>query len=164
MAGEFSFDIVSRVDSMEVKNAVDQAQKELANRYDFKGSVCSIELIKGDIINLVAEDEFKMSQLYDILTTKLIRRNIDLRSVVKGKLEPGAGISVKCAVTFKAGISQDEARALIKKIKEKGLKVQAQIQGDTVRVSAKVKDDLQKTIQLVKGLELEFPVDFVNYR
>lgn len=164
MAAEYSFDIVSRVDGMEIKNAVDQAQKELANRYDFKGSVSSIELLKGNVINLTADDEFKMNQLYDILATKLIRRNVDLRSVQKGKLEPGAGISVKCTVTFKAGLSQDEAKALVKKIKEKGLKVQAQIQGDSVRVSGKVKDDLQKTIQYVKGLELDYPVDFVNYR
>jgi len=164
MAGEYSFDIVSRVDGMEVKNAVDQAQKELANRYDFKGSLSSIELQKGNGIVLVAEDEFKMNQLYDILATKLVRRNVDLRSAQKGKLEPGAGLSVRCTVTFKSGLSQDEARALVKKIKEKGLKVQAQIQGDAVRVSGKVKDELQKTIQFVKGLELDYPVDFVNYR
>lgn len=164
MAGDYSFDIVSRVDGMEVKNAVNQAQKELANRYDFKGSVSSIELQKDGSINLVAEDEFRMDQLYDILATKLIRRNVDLRSVQKSKLEPGAGISVKCTVTFKAGLSQDEARALVKKIKDKGLKVQAQIQGDAVRVSGKSKDDLQKIIQFVKGLELDYPVDFVNYR
>lgn len=164
MAGDFSFDIVSRVDGMEVKNAVNQAQKELANRYDFKGSVSSIELQKDGSILLVAEDEFRMDQLYDILATKLIRRNVDLRAVQKSKLEPGAGLSVRCTVAFKAGLSQDEARALVKKIKELGLKVQAQIQGDSVRVSGKSKDDLQKVIRFVKGLQLDYPVEFVNYR
>ncbi|MBX3119647.1 MAG: YajQ family cyclic di-GMP-binding protein [Fimbriimonadaceae bacterium] len=164
MASEFSFDIVSQVDSMEVKNAVDQAQRELANRYDFKGSIASIELEKNNDIHLLAEDEFRMGQLKDILISKLVKRGIDLRSVEDGKLEPGAGISVKQTITFKVGIAQDQAKPLIKQIKDKGLKVNAQIQGDQVRVSAKSKDDLQKVIQFVKGLDLSYPVDFINYR
>jgi uncharacterized protein YajQ (UPF0234 family) len=164
MATEFSFDIVSEVDGMEIKNAVDQAQKELAHRYDFKGSVSKITLEKGNEIHLIAEDDFKMDQLYDILLSKLIKRGIDVRSTIKGKIEPGAGISVKMTVTFRAGIAQDEAKPLIKQIRDKGLKVQAQIQGEAIRVSAKVKDDLQKTMQFVKELDLPFPVNFNNYR
>lgn len=164
MASEFSFDIVSKVDAMEVKNAVDQAQRELANRYDFKGSIASIELEKNNDIHLVAEDEFRMGQLKDILISKLVKRGIDLRAVEDGKLEPGAGISVKQTITFKAGIAQDQAKALIKQIKDKGIKVNAQIQGDQVRVSGKSKDDLQKAIQFVKGLDLSYPIDFINYR
>lgn len=160
---DFSFDIVSRVDQMEVKNAVDQAQKELANRYDFRGSNSAIDHDK-DGIGLVSEDEFKLDQVKDILFSKLIKRGIDARQIEYGKVEPGAGISVKQKVTFKQGIAQDVAKDLIKKIKDKGLKVSTSIQGDELRVSGKDKDDLQKAIQFVKGLELSIPVDFVNYR
>ncbi len=160
---DFSFDIVSRADMMEVKNAIDQAQKELHNRYDLKGTKCAIEAEK-DQYTLVADDEFRMNQLKDIVFSKLLKRGIDARQIDWSKLEPGAGISVKSKLTFKVGIAQDKAKALIKQIKDKGLKVNAQIQGEEVRVSAKVKDDLQKTIQFVKSLELDYPVNFVNYR
>lgn len=162
-AAEFSFDIVSRVDQMEVKNAIGQAEKDLANRYDLKGTKCEI-LAEKDDITLVADDEFRMDQLKEIVFSKLLKRGIDHRQFEWGKLEPGAGISVRCKLTFKAGIAQDKAKPLIKQIKDKGLKVQAQIQGDEIRVSSKVKDDLQKTITFVKSLELDFPVDFVNFR
>lgn len=160
---DFSFDIVSRVDRMEVKNAIDQAQKELSNRYDLKGTKCEIEVEKDDI-TLIADDEFRMDQLKDIVFSKLIKRGVDARQIDWGKLEPGAGISVKQKLDFKAGIAQDKAKALIKQIRDKGLKVQAQIQGEEVRVSSKSKDDLQKTISFVKGLDLDYPVDFVNMR
>lgn len=161
---DFSFDIVSRVDKMEVKNAIGQAEKDLANRYDLKGTKCEIVHEKDDV-SLIADDEFRMDQLKDIVFSKLIKRGIDGRSIEWGKLEPGAGISVHCKLTFTQGIAQDKAKALIKQIKDnKGLKVQAQIQGEEVRVSGKSKDDLQKAITFVKGLDLDFPVDFVNYR
>jgi uncharacterized protein YajQ (UPF0234 family) len=162
-AQDFSFDIVSRVDQMEVKNALNQAEKDLENRYDLKGTKCEIVREKDDV-TLIADDEFRMDQLKDIVFSKLIKRGIDGRSIDWGKIEPGAGISVKMKLQFKAGIPQDKAKALIKQIKDKALKVQAQIQGEEIRVSAKSKDDLQKTIAFVKGLDLEFPVDFVNYR
>ena len=160
---EFSFDIVSRADKMEVKNAIDQAQRELANRYDFKGSNAEI-IEEKESITLVAEDEFRMNQLKDIVVSKLLKRGIDMRQIDWGKLEPGAGISVRQKLELKQGIAQDQAKALIKQIKDQGLKVQAQIQGDEVRVSSKSKDDLQKAIVFVKGLKLAFPVNFVNYR
>jgi uncharacterized protein YajQ (UPF0234 family) len=163
MATEFSFDIVSRVDSMEAKNAINQAQKELQNRYDLKGTKCEIIQEKDDV-KLIADDEFLMNQLKDIVFSKLIKRGVDARQIEWGSLEPGAGISVRTDLKFKQGISQDKAKPLIKQIRDKGLKVQAQIQGDEVRVTAKSKDDLQKTIQFVKGLDLDFPVEFVNYR
>ena len=162
-AVDFSFDIVSRVDKMEVKNAIAQAEKDLANRYDLKGTKCEIVSDKDDV-SLIADDEFRMDQLKDIVFSKLLKRGIDARQFEWGKLEPGAGISVKCKIEFKSGIAQDKAKPLIKQIKDKGLKVQAQIQGEEVRVSAKSKDDLQKTIAFVKGLDLDFPVDFVNFR
>jgi uncharacterized protein YajQ (UPF0234 family) len=148
---------------MEVKNAIDQAQKELHNRYDLKGTKCAIESEK-DETTLIADDEFRMDQLKDIVFSKLIKRGVDARQIEWGKIEPGAGVSVKCKLTFKTGIAQDKAKALIKQIKEKGLKVNAQIQGEEVRVSGKSKDDLQKAIQFVKGLDLDYPVNFVNYR
>lgn len=160
---DFSFDIVSRVDLAEVKNAVNQAQKELDNRYDFRGSACKIDYDEKDI-SLTADDEFRMDQLKDIVFSKLIKRNVDARSIEYGKLEPGPGVSVKQKITFKQGIEQDKAKALVKTIKEKGLKVNAQIQGEELRVSSKSKDDLQKAITFVKSLELEYPVDFVNFR
>lgn len=160
---DFSFDIVSRADKMEVKNAIDQAQRELSNRYDLKGTKCEIVVDKEDI-TLVADDEFRMDQLKDIVFSKLIKRGIDARQLEWGALEPGAGISVKSKLTLKTGIAQDKAKPLIKQIRDKGLKVQAQIQGDEIRVTSKSKDDLQKAIQFVKGLDLDFPVDFVNMR
>ncbi len=162
-AQDFSFDIVSRVDQMEVKNAIDQAQKELHNRYDLKGTKAEIVAEKEDI-KVIADDEFRLEQVKDIVFSKLIKRGIDPRQIEWGKIEPGAGISVHTKLTFKAGIAQDQAKALIKQIKDKGLKVNAQIQGEEVRVTSKSKDDLQKAIQFVKGLDLAFPVNFVNYR
>lgn len=160
---DFSFDVVSRVDQMEVKNAIDQAQKELHNRYDLKGTKAEI-LAEKDDTTVIADDEFRLDQVKDIVFSKLIKRGIDARQIEWGKVEPGAGISVRTKLTFKAGIAQDQAKALIKQIKDKGLKVNAQIQGEEVRVSSKSKDDLQKAITFVKGLDLPYPVDFVNYR
>ena len=160
---EFSFDIVSRVDQQEVRNGVDQAQKELANRYDFRGSKAEIQFDK-DQLTLIADDEFKMKQLKDIVESKLMKRGIDLRQIDYGKAEAGTGMTIRQKVEFKTGIKQDDAKAIIKQIKEKGLKVQAQIQGEELRVTAKDKDELQKTIALVKSLKLPLPVAFVNYR
>ncbi|HJP82968.1 MAG TPA: YajQ family cyclic di-GMP-binding protein [Fimbriimonadaceae bacterium] len=160
---DFSFDIVSRVDQMEVKNAIDQAHKELHNRYDLKGTKAEIVAEKDDT-TIIADDEFRLQQVQDIVFSKLIKRGIDARQIEWSKIEPGAGVSVKQKLTFKAGIAQDQAKALIKQIKDKGLKVNAQIQGEEVRVSSKSKDDLQKAIQFVKGLDLAYPVDFVNFR
>jgi cyclic-di-GMP-binding protein len=162
-AQDFSFDIVSRVDQMEVKNSIDQAQKELANRYDLKGTKAEILAEKEDT-TIIADDEFRLQQVQDIVFSKLIKRGIDARQIEWGKIEPGAGVSVKRKLTFKAGIPQDQAKSLIKQIRDKGLKVNAQIQGEEVRVSSKSKDDLQKAITFVKGLDLPYPVDFVNYR
>ena len=161
---EFSFDIVSKVDLAEVKNAFNQAHKELENRYDFRGTSASLDYDEKEI-SMTADDDFRMDQLRDIVFNKLIKRNVDARSIEYGKVEPGPGISVKQKVTFKQGIAQDKAKALVKQIKEnKALKVNAQIQGEELRISSKDKDDLQKAITFVKGLELDFPVDFVNYR
>ncbi|MFZ4507841.1 MAG: YajQ family cyclic di-GMP-binding protein [Fimbriimonas sp.] len=160
---EFSFDIVSKVDQMEVKNALGQAEKELENRFDMKGTKCEIVREKDDT-TLIADDEYKMDQLKDILISKLVKRGIDLRFVDWSKIEHGTGLSIRQKLIFKAGIPQDQAKALTKQIRDKGLKVSASIQGDEVRVTSKSKDDLQKTMAFVKGLDLPFPVEFANFR
>ena len=163
MAKDSSFDIVSRVDQQEVKNAIDQAKRELANRYDFKGSASEITH-NVEKIELVSDDEFKLQQLRDIVESKLIKRGIDLRHVEYGKITPGAKMTVDQTLTLKQGITQDLGKTISKAIRDSKLKVTSQIQGDELRVSGKEKDELQKVITLVKGLELPVPVDFVNYR
>ena len=162
-AKESSFDIVSKVDQQEVRNAVDQAQREFANRWDFKNTKCEM-LFEKDEITLIADDEFKMDQLKDILMSKMIKRGIDTRHIDYTKVEHGTGLTIRQKVEMKQGIAQDQAKPLIKQIKDKGLKVQAQIQGDAIRVTGKDKDELQKTIAFVKGLDLPMPVKFENYR
>lgn len=163
-AKEFSFDIVSKADQQEVKNALDQAEREMDNRYDFKGSKCEI-LSDKEGITLLADDEFKLNQVKDILISKFVKRGVDIRLLEYGKLEPATGLSVRQKVTIKAGIPMDEAKALVKQIRDnKALKVQPQVQGDAVRVTGKDKDDLQKAIAFVKGLDLPYPVAFDNYR
>jgi uncharacterized protein YajQ (UPF0234 family) len=163
MAKEFSFDIVSKADMMEVKNALDQAKRELQNRYDFKGTACEIAY-EGEEIDLIADDEFRMGQLKEIVTSKLIKRGIDLRQLDEGAIEPGSGITVKQKITLKQGIPQEHAKPLVKQIKDAKLKVNAQIQGEAVRVSGKDKDALQKAMAFVKKLKLPMPVRFENYR
>jgi uncharacterized protein YajQ (UPF0234 family) len=163
MAKDSSFDIVSRVDQQEVKNAIDQAKRELANRYDFKGSASDI-MHNVEKIELVSDDEFKLQQLRDIVESKLIKRGIDLRHVEYGKITPGAKMTVDQTLTLKQGIEQDLGKTISKAIRDSKLKVTSQIQGEELRVSGKDKDDLQKVINLVKGLDLPVPVDFVNYR
>ncbi|HMS56277.1 MAG TPA: YajQ family cyclic di-GMP-binding protein [Fimbriimonadaceae bacterium] len=160
---DFSFDIVSRVNQQEVRNAIDQAQKELMNRYDFKGSKAEIQFEK-DEVTLIADDEFKMEQLKDIVVSKLLKRGVDMRQIDYGKQEAGTGLTIRQKMNFKAGIPQDQAKSITKQIRDKGLKVSASIQGDELRVIGKDKDELQKTINFVKGLDLPFPVDFVNFR
>ena len=163
MAKDSSFDIVSRIDQQEVKNAIDQAKRELANRYDFKGSASDITH-NVEKIELVSDDEFKLQQLRDIVESKLIKRGIDLRHVDYGKITPGAKMTVDQTLTLKQGISQELGKTISKAIRDSKLKVTSQIQGDELRVSGSAKDDLQKVIALVKGLDLPVPVDFVNYR
>lgn len=163
MATEFSFDIVSEVDRMEVKNAFQQAVKELANRYDFKGSPAAIEESGNNII-LTAEDEFRLSQVRDILFSKLVKREISAKMVEYGTVEPAKGMTVRQSVSFKQGLKMEEAKALSKMIKDEKFKVNSQVQGEQVRVSGKSKDDLQKVMAYVKGLDLPYAVKFTNFR
>jgi cyclic-di-GMP-binding protein len=158
-----SFDVVSRVDVQEVKNAVDQATREIANRYDFKNSVSEVEL-EGELLKLHSDDEYRMKALVDILQGKLVKRGVSLKSLEYGKIEPASRGTVRQEVRLKQGLEQDVARQVVKLIKDSGRKVQAQMQGDQVRVSGKNKDDLQAMIQLLKDADLPVDLQFVNYR
>ena len=163
MAQESSFDIVSKTDMQEVSNAIQQAQKELAQRFDFKGSKSSIELKEEEIV-LVSDDEGKLISVKDILTTKLVKRNVSLKALDYAPLEQSAGGTVRQRVTIVQGIEIEKAKAVVKDIKEAKIKVQASIQSDQVRVTGKSKDDLQKAMSLVKGKDYGIPLQFTNYR
>ena len=163
MAQDFSFDIVSKTEMQEVTNAIQQAQKELAQRFDFKGSKSSIELT-GEEIVLVSDDEGKLRSVKDILETKLVKRGVSLKAVDYAALEQAAGGTVRQKAKIVQGIEIEKAKAIVKAIKEAKLKVQASIQSDQVRVTGKTKDDLQKAIALVKGKDFGIPLQFTNYR
>ena len=165
MADEHSFDIVSRVDMQEVTNAVQQSVKEIQQRFDFKGSKSSIELNKEAAeITLVSDDEYKLKSLTEILKAKLVKRNVSLKSLGFGTVEKAAGDTVRQVVTLQQGISMEGAKNIVKLIKETKLKAQAEIQKDQVRVRAKKIDDLQTVIQMLKGKDFDFHVEFINYR
>jgi uncharacterized protein YajQ (UPF0234 family) len=165
MANSFSFDIVSEVDLQEVDNAVNQARKEIAQRYDFKGSKSSIEMnTKDKVLTMVSDDDFKLKSVLDILETKLIKRGVPVKALSYGSVEPSTGGTVRQLITLRVGIEKENAKRIVKMIKDTKLKVQAQIMDDQVRVTAKAKDDLQAVITLVREAELEFAVQFTNYR
>lgn len=163
MAAENSFDIVSEVDLQEVRNAVTQADKEIANRYDLKKAAADLRL-EGEEISLEAADEFSLTQALEVLKSKLIKRNVQLKSLRYGKVEPASGSRARQKITLQQGIPQETAKKIVAEIKAKKLKVQAAIQGDTVRVSGKNRDDLQTVIALLKSLDLDVPLTFTNYR
>lgn len=163
MASESSFDVVSRVDAQELDNALNQARKEIENRFDFKHSKTSIES-DGKKITLISDDELKMRNVVDILQSKAVRRGIDIKAFDLGEIEPAAGSTVRQVITLRSGIGKDQSRALLAHIKNLKLKVTAQYQDEQVRVSAKSKDDLQKVINSLRSMEFELPLQFVNYR
>jgi len=158
-----SFDIVSKVDMQEVDNAVNQAIKEIGQRYDFKGSKSEITQEK-DTIKILADDDYKLKAVVDVLQSKMHKRNISLKSLQYGKVEPASGGMVRQVITIQQGISKEKAKELIAVIKESKIKVQAQIQDDQVRVTGKNRDDLQETIQLLKGKDLNVEMQFINFR
>ncbi len=163
MPQDHSFDIVSKPNLQEVDNSISMAQKELANRFDFKGSISAIEKT-GDKIKLVSEDEFKLKNVWNILSEKFAKRQIPLKFFEPGKLEEALGGTVKQEITVKQGIPQERAKEITKLIKASGLKVQAQIQGDEIRVSGKKLDDLQGVMAQVKAANLPIALTFTNYR
>ena len=158
-----SFDIVSQVNAQEVKNAIEQANKEIANRYDFKGSDARVEQQELDLAAF-ADDEFKLGQVMDVLRARLAKRNVDVRCLEPGTVEKISGDKVKQPVKLKVGIPQDKAKSIAKLIKDSKLKVAGSIQGDALRVSGAKKDDLQAAIQLVKQSVTDIPVQFINFR
>jgi uncharacterized protein YajQ (UPF0234 family) len=162
-AAENSFDIVSNVDLQEVRNAVQQAEKEIANRYDLKKAAAVLRL-EGEEIVLEAADDFSLQQALDVLQSKLVKRGVNLKSLRYGKVEPASGGRARQRITLQQGIPTDTAKKIVAEIKTKKLKVQAAIQGDTVRVSGKNRDDLQTVIAALKALDLDVPLTFSNYR
>jgi cyclic-di-GMP-binding protein len=158
-----SFDIVSEVDQVELHNAVDQANKEITNRFDFKGSDARVEL--GDkLLTLYADDEFKIGQVYDVLTAKFAKRNVDVRCLERGKLEKVSGNKAKEEIKVKVGIETELGKKIVRLIKDGKLKVQANIQGDAVRVSGAKRDVLQETIALVRKSITDVPLQYQNFR
>lgn len=163
MPSDSSFDVVSRVDAQELENALNQARKEIAGRFDFKHSVASIENTEKDI-TILADDEMKLKNVVDIIQSKAIKRGIDIKAFDFQKPEPATHGALRQKVVLRSGIPKDKSKALIEAIKSSKIKVQAQYQDEQIRVSAKSKDDLQKVITLLKGLDYELPLQFVNYR
>ena len=165
MADEHSFDIVSKVDLQEVSNAVQQAMKEIGQRFDFKGSKSNIDLDKGkNQITLIGDDEFKLKAVTDVLQSKLVKRGVSLKSLNYGKIESASAGTVRQVITLQQGIQSEKAKEIVKIIKETKYKVQAQIQQDQVRVVGKKIDDLQALMKLLKEKDLGIHMEFVNYR
>lgn len=164
MSGMPSFDVVSEVDRQELKNAVDQAQREIGQRYDFKNTDSSIEQNEL-VLTLKTSSEDRLRALRTVLEERLVKRGVSLRGLDWGKIEPATGESVRQVVSVKVGITSEKAREINKLVKEKGPKgISTQTQGETVRVSGKKRDDLQDTITLLKAANLGIPVQFVNFR
>ena len=165
MAQQSSFDIVSEVDLQEVDNALNQAMKEIGQRYDFKDSKSSIELNqKEKTVTLISDDDFKLKSVIDIVQSKLIKRGVPLKALRYGKAEPAANSAMRQVITLQVGIDKEDAKLVVKMIKDTKLKVQAQIMDDQIRVSAKDKDDLQSVIKMLRESDLSFAMQFVNYR
>ena len=159
-----SFDVVSEVDRQELRNAIDQAQRELANRYDFKDTNSEIEQ-KDLILTLRTSSEDRLRALKVLLEERFVKRNISLKSLVWGKIEQATGESVRQVVTIKVGVPAEKAREINKLIKEKGPKgVGGQTQGDQLRISGKKRDDLQETIAMLRAANLDLPLQFINFR
>ncbi|HZG86780.1 YajQ family cyclic di-GMP-binding protein [Paenibacillus sp.] len=163
MASEYSFDIVSKVDMQELQNAVTQAEKEIATRFDFKGSKSSISLEK-EALTIVSDDDYKLKSVIDILQSKMVKRGISIKNMDFGKIEPASGGTVRQNVKLKQGIGQEDAKKINILIRDSKLKVKSQIQGDQLRVTGKSKDDLQAVIALLRGADLPLELQFVNFK
>ena len=160
---DYSFDVVSRVDFQEVRNAFGQAEKEIVTRYDLKRVGARIEL-EGESLLAESGDEFTLGQALDVLKSKLVKRGVHLKSLREGKIEPASGGKVRQKIDFQQGIPTDTCKKLVAEIKQRKIKVQASIQGDSVRVSGKSKDELQTAMNVMRGLEIDVPLTFTNYR
>ena len=164
MAQDNSFDIASKVDLQEVRNAVDQALKEVHQRFDLKDSHSEIKLEGNDAIQLASDGEYHLEAVKDILANKMVKRGVPLKALDYGKIEPAAGSTVRQRVTMQQGIPTEKARDIVKAIKDSKKKVQASIQGDTVRVSGKDRDTLQEVMALLRQKDFGIDMQFTNYR
>ncbi|GAF63583.1 YajQ family cyclic di-GMP-binding protein [Alkalihalobacillus trypoxylicola] len=164
MAKEHSFDIVSDVDQQEVDNAINQAMKEINNRYDFKGSKSSIERSGDEQITVISDDDYKLDSVLDVLRTKFIKRGVSQKAMSLNKIEAASGGTVRQVIDLKSGLSAENAKKVSKWIRDEKLKVKVQIQNEQVRVTAKSIDDLQTVIQLFKNKDTDFALQFVNMR
>lgn len=160
---DFSFDVVSRIDPQELDNALNQARKEIAGRFDFKHSIASIENTDKEI-TVLADDELKLKNVIDIIQSKAVKRGIDLKSFDPQEPESASGGALRQKLVLRAGIPKDKSKKLIEAIKASKFKVNAQYQDEQIRVSGKSKDDLQKTQALLTGLDFDLPLQFTNYR
>ncbi|MBP6814717.1 MAG: YajQ family cyclic di-GMP-binding protein [Burkholderiaceae bacterium] len=158
-----SFDVVSEANLVEVRNALDQANKEITNRFDFKGSDARIEQKERDL-TAFADDDFKLTQVRDVLVSKFAKRNVDVRFLDYGDIQKISGDKVKQPITIKHGVSGDLAKKIVRLVKDSKIKVQASIQGDAVRVTGTKRDDLQATIALLKKEITDVPLSFDNFR
>ena len=166
MAKDASFDIVSEFDKQELTNAIDQVKRELLTRFDLKDSNSDISLEEDKAINITTNDEMKLKNIYDILQSKLVKRNLSLKILDAQKVENALGGNVKQEIKLKKGLTTELAKKIVAMIKDTKLKVQASIQGDSVRVSGKSRDDLQDVIKAIRAKEdaIDAPLQFTNYR
>jgi len=160
---DHSFDVVSRVDLQEVRNAFGQAEKEIANRYDLKRVQSRIAL-EGDAVLAESADEFTLEQTLDVLRTKLVKRGVHAKSLRPGKVDPASGGRVRQKIEFQQGIPTETCKKLVAELKQRKLRIQAAIQGDSVRVTGKSKDELQTAITALRSLDFDVPLEFTNYR
>ncbi|MDT3424592.1 uncharacterized protein YajQ (UPF0234 family) [Paenibacillus forsythiae] len=163
MASESSFDIVSKMDVQELTNAVHQTEKEIQNRFDFKGSKSSLKLEK-DALTIISDDEYKLNAVIDILQSKMVKRGISLKSLDFGKVEPASLGTVRQRLGLKQGIDQENAKKINVLIRDSKLKVKSQIQGDQIRVTGKSRDDLQQIIQLLNKADLPLDLQYTNLK
>ncbi len=165
MADEFSFDVVSKVDLAEAENAINQANKEMSTRFDFKGSVSRVDFDKkAPSLTLYSDDENRLKSVVDILQNKLVKRNVSLKSLDFQKLEPAEKATVRQMVKIKQGIETEKAKEIVKAIKDAKLKVTPSIQGDQLRITSKSKDELQTVMAFLRGKDFGPPLQFTNYR
>ena len=165
MAATYSFDVTSTIEMPEVDNAVNQAKKEIGQRFDFKGSIAQIELDqKANTLTLTAEDNFKLESVWDVLQTRLIKRNVPVKNMKRGDIIPSAGSSVKQVITLQQGIPIEAAKDIVKHLKDLKKKVQASIQGEQVRVTSSSKDELQDAMQVLRAKDFGVALQFGNYR
>jgi uncharacterized protein YajQ (UPF0234 family) len=164
MASENSFDIVSKVDLQEVRNAIDQAIKEIRQRFDLKDSHSEINMEGSETIQMASANEYKLEAVKEILGQKLVKRGVSLKNLTYGKVEPAAGQSARQKISLQQGIPTEKAKEIVKLIKDAKKKAQASIQGDTVRVSSKDRDELQSIIAMLRGRDMGIELQFTNYR